>query len=77
MHNRVYKLDKIVSALNKTGFQARQKGTHGIFFHPETGLIVTLPLSKKDVPPVYLNAILKQIEYRGLMTEERFLEMLD
>jgi predicted RNA binding protein YcfA (HicA-like mRNA interferase family) len=77
MRKREYKLDKIISALNRTGFEARQRGSHGIFVHPETGLILTLPLNKKDVPTVYLNAILKQMAYRGLMSEEHFLELLD
>lgn len=76
MFKRQVKIKALVAALKQLGFVERRMGSHGIFSQPENGLIVTLPMGRKDVPVVYLKAILKQIVDRGIMAEDDFLKLL-
>jgi predicted RNA binding protein YcfA (HicA-like mRNA interferase family) len=77
MHKRQVKLKTLVTTLEELGFEERIRGSHGIFSHPKTGLIITLPIRKKDVPSVYLRAAFKQILDRGITSEERLNELLE
>ncbi len=38
----------------------RTKGSHHIYFHPETGRRVVVPMHKEDLPIGTLRSILKQ-----------------
>ncbi|MEW5949810.1 MAG: type II toxin-antitoxin system HicA family toxin [Thermodesulfobacteriota bacterium] len=76
MAKKQIKLTKLVAVLKQLGFQERRKGSHGIFFEPETGVIITLPMDRKEVPVVYLKAALKQIVHRGIIDEDNFWRLL-
>ena len=52
---------KIIKVLEKNGFILdRVKGSHHIFYHPETKRRVVVPFHKKDLPKGTLLEILKQ-----------------
>ncbi len=52
---------KIIKTLESRGFVLdRVKGSHHIYYHPETKRRVIVPLHKKDLPKGTLFAILKQ-----------------
>ncbi|KPL03386.1 MAG: hypothetical protein AMJ73_07320 [candidate division Zixibacteria bacterium SM1_73] len=59
---------KIVQVLEKSGFVLdRTKGSHHIYYHPETKRRVIAPLHKRDLPKGTLLEILKQA---GIRKEE-------
>ncbi|MEM2135733.1 MAG: type II toxin-antitoxin system HicA family toxin [Candidatus Jordarchaeaceae archaeon] len=59
---------KIIKILEKRGFILdRVKGSHHIYYHPETRKRVVVPLHKKDLPKGTLIEILKQA---GISREE-------
>ncbi len=59
---------KIIKVLEKKGFVLdRTKGSHYIYYHPETKRKVIVPLHKKDLPKGTLIEILKQA---GISREE-------
>ena len=52
---------KLTKLLEKRGFVLdRSKGSHHIYYHPETKRRVVVPLHKKDLPKGTLLEILKQ-----------------
>ncbi len=52
---------KIIAILEKKGFVLdRTKGSHHVYYHPETKRRVIVPLHKKDLPKGTLLEILKQ-----------------
>lgn len=52
---------KIIRILESLGFVLdRVKGSHHIYYHPETKRRVVVPLHKKDLPKGTLFEILKQ-----------------
>jgi len=52
---------KIIKILESRGFALdRVKGSHHIYYHPETKRRVVVPLHKKDLPKGTLFEILKQ-----------------
>ena len=52
---------KIIKALKKKGFILdKTKGSHKIFYHPETKRRVVVPFHKQDLPKGILHEILKQ-----------------
>ena len=59
---------KIIKVLEKKGFVLdRIKGSHHIYYHPETKRRVVVPLHKRDLPRGTLLEILKQA---GINKEE-------
>ncbi|HOV39514.1 MAG TPA: type II toxin-antitoxin system HicA family toxin [Spirochaetales bacterium] len=59
---------KIITVLEKKGFILdRIKGSHHIYYHPETKRRVVVPLHKRDLPKGTLLEILKQA---GISKEE-------
>ncbi|MBI5788943.1 MAG: type II toxin-antitoxin system HicA family toxin [Candidatus Schekmanbacteria bacterium] len=59
---------KIIQILKAKGFVLdRVKGSHHIFYHPETKKRVIVPLHKKDLPKGTLLEILRQ---SGISKEE-------
>ena len=51
----------IIRVLEKEGFVLdRIKGSHHIYYHPETGRRAVIPFHKKDLPKGTLHEILKQ-----------------
>jgi predicted RNA binding protein YcfA (HicA-like mRNA interferase family) len=56
---------KIVEVLKKSGYVLdRTKGSHHIYYHPETKRRVVVPLHKRDLPKGTLFEILKQAGIR-------------
>jgi len=52
---------QIIKILEKKGFVLdRSKGSHRIYFHPETRRRVVVPFHRKDLPQGTLREILKQ-----------------
>ena len=52
---------KIIKILERKGFELdRVKGSHHIYYHPETKKRVVVPLHKKDLPKGTFHEILKQ-----------------
>ncbi len=52
---------KIIEVLESQGFVLdRTKGSHRIYYHPETKLRVVVPFHKKDLPAGTMLSILKQ-----------------
>ena len=52
---------KVIKILEKNGFILdRVKGSHHIFYHPDTNKRVVVPFHKKDLPKGTLLEILKQ-----------------
>ncbi|MCL0071569.1 type II toxin-antitoxin system HicA family toxin [Thermodesulfovibrionales bacterium] len=59
---------KIIKVLEKKGFAVdRIKGSHHIYYHPETKRRVVVPLHKRDLPKGTMLEILKQA---GINKEE-------
>ena len=59
---------KIIPVLEKKGFVLdRIKGSHHIYYHPETKRRVVVPLHKRDLPKGTLLEIIKQA---GISKEE-------
>ena len=59
---------KIIKVLEKKGFVLdRIKGSHHIYYNPETGKRAIVPLHKKDLPKGTMFEILKQT---GITKEE-------
>lgn len=53
--------DKVIGILKSRGFILdRVKGSHHIFYHPETKRRVIVPVHRKDLPVGTLIEILKQ-----------------
>lgn len=60
--------EKIIRALKKKGFVLdRVKGSHHLYYHPETKRRAVVPLHKRDLPKGTLLEILKQA---GVSKEE-------
>lgn len=56
----VYTADKLIRILCDHGFfEDHQKGSHKVFFHPETKKRVIIPYHKKDLPIGTARSILK------------------
>jgi predicted RNA binding protein YcfA (HicA-like mRNA interferase family) len=52
---------QVIKILEKKGFVLdRSKGSHRIYFHPETRRRVVVPFHRKDLPQGSLREILKQ-----------------
>jgi predicted RNA binding protein YcfA (HicA-like mRNA interferase family) len=77
MCKRQIKLKKLISILKSLGFNEHRHGSHGIFKHFKTGLIVTLPMNRKDVPVVYQKAILRRLVDCEMITENDFWRLLE
>lgn len=64
---------KIIKVLEKKGFVLdRIKGSHHIYYHPETKRRVVVPLHKRDLPTGTLLEILKQAD----LNKDELMELL-
>ena len=60
--------EKVIKILKKKGFKLdRSRGSHRIYFNPETGKRVVVPFHRKELPKGTLMEILKQA---GVSREE-------
>jgi predicted RNA binding protein YcfA (HicA-like mRNA interferase family) len=63
--------------MHRLGFiEKRAGGSHLIMHHPESGLTVTIPLSRREVPPAILQGIARQMENFNVISRERLQKML-
>lgn len=54
---------KVIKILKKKGFALdRTKGSHQVYYHPETKRRVVVPFHKKDLPKGTLLEILRQAD---------------
>lgn len=64
---------KLIKILEKKGFVVdRIKGSHHVYYHPETKRRVVVPLHKRDLPKGTLLEILKQAD----ITKEELRDLL-
>jgi len=52
---------QVVAALKKAGFEERRRrGSHVFLWHPDRGVVVTVPMHTNDLPRGTLKAIINQ-----------------
>jgi len=73
---KLIKTQNLIRVLTQLGFEQSSRGSHGIFREDRSGVIVTLPLTKADLPPVYSRAIMGQVVSSGLISEEELDKLL-
>ncbi len=67
-----FKPKEVVSILQKLGFlKKRQTGSHLVMFHPESKIIIPVPIHTKDVKAGLMKSIIKQAN----STEAEFLKL--
>jgi len=65
--------EKLAKALERSGFVLdRVKGSHHVYYHPQTKKTVVISFHGKDLPKGILNEILKQAG----ITREELMELL-
>lgn len=65
---------ELTRALERAGFVLRrQKGSHQIYHHPQTGTRVSVPVHTGDFPKGTLRQILRVADF----SLERFLDLLE
>lgn len=72
------KRDKFLRLLAELGFAlvpGRGRGSHRVYVN-EAGTVLTVPMSERDLPPVVVMAVARQIESSGLMPKAEFLARL-
>jgi predicted RNA binding protein YcfA (HicA-like mRNA interferase family) len=78
MHKGPVKTKDLLRIMHRLDFVETKHGpgNHMRMQHPRTGLMLFIPLSRKEVPPVMLRGIQKQLENFNIISEEKFEEML-
>lgn len=67
-----FKPKEVVAILQKLGFfKKRQTGNHLIMLHPESQIVIPVPIHTKDVRKGLMKSIIKQSK----STEEEFLKL--
>lgn len=67
-----FKPKEVVSILQKLGFlRKRQTGSHLIMFHPQSRVVISVPMHTKDVRKGLMKNIIKQAN----STEEEFIRL--
>jgi predicted RNA binding protein YcfA (HicA-like mRNA interferase family) len=66
------------AVLKQLGFrEAVKKGSHVLFRHQRTNLIVSVPTGQPFVPLVVIRTIIRSLDYHEIASPRRFAEMLD
>lgn len=77
MHRKPVKTKRLVGVLQQLGFGiAMKNGGHTIFRNKETGLVVTVPEDRDEIPLVFLRSIERQIGNFNLASDERLQKLL-
>ena len=76
MARKTVKTRHLMKVLKQLGFMASRSGSHMIFRHSDTGLVVTVPGSRKEIPEIYLRSIMKQMQNYDIISEEKLKEIL-
>lgn len=67
-----FKPREVISVLQKLGFvKKRQTGSHLIMFHPDSQIVIPVPIHTKDVRKGLMKSIIKQTH----STEEEFTKL--
>lgn len=67
-----FKPREVVSVLQKLGFlKKRQTGSHLIMFHPDSQVVISIPIHTKDVKKGLIKTIIK----KSNSTEEEFIKL--
>jgi predicted RNA binding protein YcfA (HicA-like mRNA interferase family) len=78
MRKKAVSTRHFLSALRKLGFIETRppKGSHMLLQHPDSGLVVTVPTSRSEIPPAMQSGIERQMENFRIITREKFEAML-
>jgi predicted RNA binding protein YcfA (HicA-like mRNA interferase family) len=77
MSNKPVKTRRVIKVLERLGFViARRNGSHTIFRNKDTGLIVTVPENRDEIPLVMLRAIERQIGNFNIASDEQLQKLL-
>jgi predicted RNA binding protein YcfA (HicA-like mRNA interferase family) len=63
---------QLQKALNELGFQSEELGSHVIFRHSKTGVVLTVPNTGQTVRPIYVSTAARQIVNSGIATASTF-----
>lgn len=67
-----FKPKEVVTILQKLGFvKKRQTGSHLVMFHPESQVVISVPIHTKDVKHGLMKSIIKQSN----STETEFIKL--
>jgi predicted RNA binding protein YcfA (HicA-like mRNA interferase family) len=73
---KVINTKKLAGVLEKLGFEKRSNGSHAIFHERVSGVTITLPMNKKELPIVYSRPVVGQILRTGLVSERELDNLL-
>ena len=77
MPRKPAKTRNLIRALQQMGFVASgRRGTHAIFRHAGTGLVITLPTNRDEIPLVYLRSIERQIGNFDIVSDDELQKLL-
>jgi predicted RNA binding protein YcfA (HicA-like mRNA interferase family) len=68
---------QLQKTLSGFGFEARPSGSHVIFRHSKTGVVLTVPNIEGTVRPIYVSNAAHQIANSGIATASTFEARLD
>jgi predicted RNA binding protein YcfA (HicA-like mRNA interferase family) len=63
---------QLQKTLTGFGFEPEQRGSHVLFRHPETGVVLTVPNTERTVRPIYVSSAARQIANSGIATASTF-----
>jgi predicted RNA binding protein YcfA (HicA-like mRNA interferase family) len=77
MHKKPVKTKRLIRVLQQLGFAiARRNGSHTIFKNKDTGLVVTVPEDRDEIPLVFLRSIERQIGNFNIASDEQLQKLL-
>jgi predicted RNA binding protein YcfA (HicA-like mRNA interferase family) len=77
MHKKPVKTKRLIRVLQQLGFAiARRNGSHAIFRNKDTGLVVTVPEDRDEIPLVFLLSIERQIGNFNIASDEQLQRLL-
>ena len=63
---------QLEKTLHAFGFVSQQGGSHVIFRHSKTGVVLTVPNTERTVRPIYVSTAARQIANSGIATASTF-----
>jgi len=77
MHKKPVKTKRLIRVLEQLGFAvARRNGSHTIFRNKDTGLVVTVPEDRDEIPLVFLRSIERQIGNFNIASDDQLQKLL-
>jgi predicted RNA binding protein YcfA (HicA-like mRNA interferase family) len=68
---------QLQKTLYGSGFESQQAGSHVIFRHLRTGLVLTVPNNDQTARPIYVSNASSQIANSGIATASTFEKRLE